>query len=66
MNKWELLRTFPKAFKGKHILHPGVTMITGKQVEVISELPVIVQGDGEILTKTPMSVTIQRGGLLII
>ncbi|UOE78228.1 diacylglycerol/lipid kinase family protein [Parageobacillus thermoglucosidasius] len=66
MTKWELLRTFPKAYKGKHVFYPGVTMIKGKQVEVISELPVIVQGDGEILTKTPVNVTIQRDALLII
>jgi diacylglycerol kinase (ATP) len=66
MTKWGLLRTFPKAYKGKHIFHPGITMLKGKQVEVISELPVIVQGDGEILTKTPVNVTIQRDALLII
>lgn len=66
ITKWDLLRTFPKAYKGKHLFHSGVTMIKGKQVEVISEFPVIVQGDGEILMKTPVNVTIQRDALLII
>jgi diacylglycerol kinase (ATP) len=66
MTKWELLRTFPKAYKGKHVFHPGVTMIKGRQVEVASELPVIVQSDGEILTKTPVNVTIQKDALLIV
>jgi diacylglycerol kinase (ATP) len=66
MTKWELLRMFPKAYKGNHVFHPGVTMIKGKQVEVTAEWPVIVQSDGEILTKTPVNVTIQKDALLII
>lgn len=66
MSKWELLRIFPKAYKGKHVSHPCITMIKGKQVEVISKLPIIVQSDGEILAKTPVNLTIQRDGLLII
>ncbi|GMB09863.1 YegS/Rv2252/BmrU family lipid kinase [Thermolongibacillus altinsuensis] len=66
MTKWELLRNFPKAYKGKHVSHPGVTMLKGKEVEVISEWPVIVQSDGELVTKTPVNVTIQKEALLII
>ncbi|ANB58192.1 lipid kinase, YegS//BmrU family protein [Anoxybacillus sp. B7M1] len=65
VTKWELLRTFPKAYKGKHVSHPSVTMIKGKQVEIIAEPPIIVQSDGEILTKTPVNVTIQKEALLI-
>lgn len=65
ITKWELLRTFPKAYKGKHVSHPSVTMIKGKQVEIIAEPPIIVQSDGEILTKTPVNVTIQKEALLI-
>ncbi|GER66900.1 hypothetical protein BpJC4_13710 [Weizmannia acidilactici] len=66
MTKWELLRTFPKAYKGKHVHHPSVTMIRGRQVDVTTEWPVLVQGDGEILTKTPVNVTIEKNALLII
>jgi diacylglycerol kinase (ATP) len=66
ITKWELLRMFPKAYKGKHVFHPSVTMIKGKHVEVTSGWPVIVQSDGEILTKTPVNVMIQKEALLII
>ncbi|WP_308689687.1 diacylglycerol/lipid kinase family protein [Weizmannia acidilactici] len=66
LTKWELLRTFPKAYKGKHVHHPSVTMIRGRQVDVTTEWPVLVQGDGEILTKTPVNVTIEKNALLII
>ncbi|MGG1481884.1 diacylglycerol kinase family protein [Bacillus smithii] len=66
LSKWELLRTFPKAFVGKHVLHPSVTMLRGKQVDVASDWPVIVQGDGELLAKTPVQVTIERDALRII
>jgi diacylglycerol kinase (ATP) len=66
MTKWNLLLTFPRAFKGKHVLHPGVTMIKGKHVKVTSKLPVIVQSDGEPLTETPVNITIQKEALLII
>lgn len=66
ITKRDLLRTFPKAYKGKHIFHPGVAMIKGKQVEVTSELPVIVQSDGEVLAKTPVNVTIRKDALLIV
>ncbi|RAK21174.1 YegS/Rv2252/BmrU family lipid kinase [Anoxybacillus vitaminiphilus] len=65
ITKWELLRTFPKAYKGKHVFHPGVTILKGKEVEVTSEWPMIVQSDGEVLTKTPVNVTIQKDTLLI-
>jgi len=41
-------------------------MIKGKQVEVTSELPVIVQSDGEVLAKTPVNVTIRKDALLIV
>jgi diacylglycerol kinase (ATP) len=66
MTKWDLLRMFPKAFKGEHVFHPCVTMIKGKQVEVTANLPVNVQSDGELLTKTPVKVTIQKDALIII
>ncbi|KYD12804.1 hypothetical protein B4168_1292 [Anoxybacillus flavithermus] len=66
ITKRDLLRTFPKAHKGKHIFHPGVAMIKGKQVEVTSEFPVIVQSDGEVLAKTPVNVTIRKDALLIV
>jgi len=66
LTKWELLRTLPKAYKGNHVSHPSVTMLKGKKVEVISESPMIVQSDGEILTKTPVNVTIERDALWVI
>ncbi|MCR6110762.1 diacylglycerol kinase family lipid kinase [Bacillus sp. A301a_S52] len=67
LNKWSLLRVFPKAFKGNHIvLKKNVTLIQGKQISVLSDPPVPVHTDGEQLMLSPVKVTIKREALNII
>ncbi|WP_077616810.1 diacylglycerol/lipid kinase family protein [Caenibacillus caldisaponilyticus] len=66
LSKWELIRTFPKTYTGRHVTHPSVTMLKGENVEVTAESPLIVQSDGEILARTPVKVTIRREALWVI
>jgi diacylglycerol kinase (ATP) len=55
MGKFELLRAFPRVYKGTHVTHPKVVM--GKAAEVTVESPdgILVQADGELLGEGPVS-----------
>jgi diacylglycerol kinase (ATP) len=49
LSKLEVLLLFPLIFLGKHTVHPGVTFITGRKIEISAKLPLLVQADGEVL-----------------
>lgn len=66
ISKWELLRVFPRVYKGKHILHPSVTMLKGKHVEVLPESPLLIHGDGEVIGETPITVSVEQNFLHIV
>lgn len=66
LSKIEVLLLFPLIFLGKHTAHHGVTFITGKKIEISTDLPLLVQSDGEVLGTTPVSITISKQKLNII
>lgn len=66
LSRWELLRIFPAVFRGKHIHHPGVTLLKGKTIEVISDSPMPAHGDGEMMGETPMKIDILPEALPVI
>jgi diacylglycerol kinase (ATP) len=66
ISRWQLLQVFPKVFKGTHVFHPAVTMYSGKQIEIQSDSPLIVHGDGEIVGETPVKITIHENALHVI
>jgi len=53
VSKWELLRQFPKVFRGTHVTHPKVILKAGKRVEVISDERREIFADGEYVGDTP-------------
>ncbi|WP_096440210.1 diacylglycerol/lipid kinase family protein [Alteribacter populi] len=63
---WELLKVLPKAYRGKHTDHPSVTMLRGKNIEIRSEPALIIHSDGEIMGKTPLTLSVVKGGLQVL
>lgn len=66
LTKRELLYLFPSVFKGRHINHPSVTIYRGKEIEIFSESPLLVHGDGEMIGQTPVNLTIEPNYLYVI
>lgn len=66
ISRWELLRIFPAVFKGKHIYHPNITTLKGKELEILSSPPMTAHADGEIIGKTPFKIMIFPLSLFIL
>lgn len=54
-SRWELIRSLPKVYDGRHVTLPEVTVLTGRRVELAADArtPVPVGGDGEPLGVLP-------------
>jgi diacylglycerol kinase (ATP) len=66
MGKLEILKEFPKVYKGTHISLPKVRMKKGTRVTIESSEPVLVYADGELLGECPASFRIVPGALSIV
>ena len=55
IGKLELLKAFPRVYKGTHLTHPKVRMVKTTSVTVESPERVLVYADGEILGEGPAS-----------
>ena len=58
ITKLELLRQFPKVFKGTHVTHPRIMMATGRKIKVVSDQERDLFADGEPAGKLPVECTI--------
>lgn len=58
VSKLTFLRMVPKAFSGKHINHPAVTMALTRSLEIESKEPLWVWADGERITQTPTTIQV--------
>jgi len=65
ISKFELLRTFPKVFKGTHVTHPAVTTRRAKVVALEAE-GVTAYADGEFLADLPIRCECVPGAVLIL
>lgn len=52
LSKAKILALFPTAFVGKHTGFRGISMLRGKSLDIISQVPLPVHCDGEILGST--------------
>ena len=52
------LRMVPKAFSGKHVNHPAVTMALTRSLEIESREPLWLWADGEQITQTPATIQV--------
>ncbi len=56
MGKWELLYTFPRVFKGRHIYSTGIDTIRGKEMMISSDCPCEIYADGERFGVLPVTL----------
>lgn len=61
VSRWEMLLAFPLIFSGKHTKHRGVRFFRGRQIQIQTQSPLIVQADGEVIAQTPMTVEMLPG-----
>jgi len=59
----EFLRAFPRVFKGTHISHPKVTMLTAAEISINSVPPLPILIDGDVVGTTPVTFTMHRHAL---
>jgi diacylglycerol kinase (ATP) len=65
VSKPTFVAVFPKVFRGRHVTHPAITMLRGQEVELESERPFDVYGDGERLGPLPTTFTAVAGALKV-
>lgn len=63
--RWELVRTFPKVFTGRHIEHPGVTQHAGRRIR-ISAAGQLAYADGERVGALPIDVEVHPLGVRVL
>jgi diacylglycerol kinase family enzyme len=56
--KSEAFTLLPKIYRGEHVPHPHIKELRGREVRVEAERPLSVEGDGEVLGKTPARFTV--------
>jgi diacylglycerol kinase (ATP) len=65
IDKIEYLMTVPKVYDGTHITHPQVDTYRARRVEIRSELPVLLQVEGEVCGQSPITFEIIPSALQI-
>jgi YegS/Rv2252/BmrU family lipid kinase len=65
-SKWACVRSLIKAFKGKHLGEPAISVARGATVEVDADRPFTVYADGDPLADLPATITVARKTLRVI
>jgi len=60
----ELVRVFPRVYRGTHVTHPAVTVHHVREVTLASD-GVVAYGDGERFGLLPVTCTVQQGALRV-
>jgi diacylglycerol kinase (ATP) len=66
VSKPEFLRAFPRVFRGTHVTHPAVTMLTGREVRLSADRPLRLIGDGEWFGELPATVSVDPASLSVV
>ena len=59
----ELLKVFPKVYSGKHITHPAIEVIRGKNIVVAAQAKAFA--DGEFVGDLPVEIQVEPGSLKV-
>ena len=62
----ELLRIFPKIFKGAHVGHPRVLVERARRVRIEPATREPLLGDGEVFGETPAEIEAMPGALRVL
>ena len=69
VGKLELLRVFPRVYRGAHVDHPAVSLARAPVATVTADHPLVPWGDGEPLSETPateITFRVAAGALLVV
>jgi diacylglycerol kinase (ATP) len=66
ISKPEFLRAFPRVFRGTHVTHRAVTMLSGREVRLAADRPLRLIGDGEWFGELPATVTVVPRSLRVV
>ena len=66
ISKPDFLRAFPRVFRGTHVTHPAVTMLSGREVRIAADRPLRLIGDGEWFGELPASVAVDPASLRVV
>jgi diacylglycerol kinase (ATP) len=66
LGRFELIRTFPKVFRGTHLNHPRVESLTARRVRLECASPMDCYADGELCGALPIEVESAPGALQIL
>jgi diacylglycerol kinase (ATP) len=65
MSRRAFVRLYPQVYRGRHVLHPAVTIRRAARVEIESE-GIVAYADGERLAPLPLSLTVAPGALRVL
>lgn len=65
-SRLRLLRNLPRVFAGTHLALPEVVTERGRTVTVDSDRPFDVYADGDPVSRSPCTVTVERGSLRVV
>jgi len=65
-SKWDLIKTLPKAYTGKHVTSPFVRHARAREIRIESAEPLELNADGEMVTSTPVVVRLSSEKLKVI
>jgi YegS/Rv2252/BmrU family lipid kinase len=66
VNRREIIDIFSKVFKGTHISHPKVKVLSSPEFEIQAEPAQLLMADGELLGETPMKLKVLPNELSIL
>jgi YegS/Rv2252/BmrU family lipid kinase len=66
IGKLEFLRTFPKVFGGRHVVHPAVTVHRAARVELDADRPLHVYADGEAAGTLPATFEVRPAAVTVL
>jgi YegS/Rv2252/BmrU family lipid kinase len=65
LNKFDLIYSLPRIYRGTHLTHSKVSMVRTDRVEISSAFPLALQADGELLGEIPASFSVLPAALKI-
>jgi diacylglycerol kinase (ATP) len=66
ISKPDFLRAFPRVFRGTHVTHRAVTMLSGRAIRLAADRPLRLIGDGEWFGELPATVVVDPASLLVV
>jgi diacylglycerol kinase family enzyme len=63
VTKADFVLTFPKIYRGRHLGHPKIELLRGREITVDADFPLPVALDGEQPGSTPATFSIVPGAI---